>query len=96
MKKKNIFIGQFSVAHTLKKNTFVTPVAKNLVDKLDRCLVPKCSEFQLKWRRVVSFPNFSQKVNLIFDFRQKHRLFQDPGDVLLHNPEDAASPSSIR
>ena len=26
-----------------KKTTFVTPVAKNLADKLDFCFVPKCS-----------------------------------------------------
>ena len=33
-------------------------------------LTKKCSEFHLNWRRVVSFTNFYQKVNLIFNCRQ--------------------------
>ena len=74
------FIDQFSGAQTItKRHKLVTPVAKNRADKLDHCLAPECSKFHLNWRREVSFPNFYQKVNLIFNFRQTPRLIQYQG-----------------
>ena len=57
-------------------------------------LIPKCSEFHLNWRKVVSFPNVYQNYLLLLFFIKNTRLFQDQGDPhsAFHNPDDLQAP----
>ena len=89
-----IYLSIQSVKKRRPSTTKKTQICHNCCETLkNHVWYTKMLEFQLYWRRGVSFPNFYQKINPIFNFHQKYPfIFQDPGDSHSKNPEDLQAP----